>query len=586
MEKWIETRKGADFEGIASRFEIDPVMARIIRNREVITDEEIEQYLHGGINSMHDPHTMKDMDLAVSILTEKFEAGKKIRIIGDYDIDGVNATYILYKAFRRCGADVDYAIPDRMTDGYGINEHLIENARAAGVDTVVTCDNGIAALAAIAYGKEMGMTIVVTDHHEIPYEEKDGKRVHLRSVADAIINPKQLECAYPYKELCGAAVAYKLVQALYEAWGIPPEEVLEFLENAAFATIGDIMSLTGENRIIVKAGLERLHQTTNLGLQALISQNNLDQHLISPYHIGFVLGPCMNASGRLDTAEYSLKLLLAENEAVASAAAAHLIELNESRKALTQQQTEAAMELIEREEIHQDRVIVVYLPECHESLAGIIAGRIRERYYRPVFVLTKGEDGVKGSGRSVEEYSMFEEMNKVSQLITKFGGHPMAAGLSLAEEKVSAFRSGINEVCALTEEELTEKVRIDIALPIGYATTTLIEQLQLLEPFGKENTKPVFADRDVHIRSARVLGKNRNVLKLDLAGRESYSRKGVYFGDVDIFLQYLREKFGKSEVDKMLNGRGNSVTISIIYDLSIDDYNGKYEPQIIIRKYR
>lgn len=586
MEKWIETRKGADFSGIAMRFQIDPVISRIIRNREVITDNEIKEYLHGSLGDAHNPHEMKDMDLAVKILCEKIVEKKNIRIIGDYDIDGINATYILYKALIKCGAAVDYAIPDRLTDGYGINEHLIANAKAAGIDTIVTCDNGISALSSIAYGKEMGMTVVVTDHHEIPFEVKNGERHYLKSQADAIVNPKQKECPYPYKELCGAGVAYKLVQVLYEKMGIPPEAAEEFLENAAFATIGDIMDLNGENRILVKAGLEALHHTKNLGLQSLILQNNLEQKQISPYHIGFILGPCMNASGRLDTAEYALQLLLSEDEVHAAEAAKHLIELNESRKSLTLQQLEYAMDVIEREELYNDRVMVVYLPECHESLAGIIAGRIRERYYRPVFVLTKAEDGLKGSGRSIEEYSMFEEMSKVSDLLLRFGGHPMAAGLSLAEENLTEFRSRMNETCTLIEDDLIEKVRIDVPMPIGYADVSFIEQLKILEPHGKGNTKPVFADRNVHIQEARVVGKNKNVLKMRLTGGNCMGRKAVYFGDTQRFLQYLKEKFGAAEVDAMLSGRGNSISISIIYDLIVDDYTGTKEPQIVIKKYR
>lgn len=586
MEQWIETRKGGDFAGIGARFHIDPVVARIIRNRDLVTKEEIGEYLYGDIHALHSPHEMKDVDKAVELVLAKIAEGRKIRIIGDYDIDGVNATYILLKALRDAGADVDYAIPNRVTDGYGINIHLIEQAIAEGVDTILTCDNGIAALEEIAFAKEKGMTVIVTDHHDIPFEEGVAGRTYKTSCADAVINPKQPDCPYPYKELCGAAVAFQFVRAFYERMQRPPEDAFVFLENAAFATVGDVMNLTGENRILVKEGLKALQNTKNPGMRALILQNDLSDKQLNTYHIGFVLGPCMNASGRLDTAEYALKLLLAENEAGAAALAKHLIELNDSRKALTAEQLEVAFEKIEAEGMEEDRVLVVYLPECHESLAGIIAGRIRERYYRPVFVLTRGEDGVKGSGRSIEEYSMYEEMNKVSELFTKFGGHPMAAGLSLKEEKVEEFKRRINEVCSLTPEDLTEKVRIDVAMPIGYVNTGLIEQMHILEPFGKGNAKPVFADRNLHIRWARVLGRNRNVLKLELAGGDCYSRKAVYFGDADGFLEYLRERFGAAEVDAMLKGRGNSITISIVYDMAIDDYNGAYEPQVVIRRYR
>lgn len=586
MEQWIETRKGGDFAGIGKQFHIDPVVARLIRNRDLVTKEEIAEYLYGNLGALHSPHEMKDMDRAAELIFEKIAEGRKIRIIGDYDIDGVNATYILFKALRNLGAKVDYAIPNRITDGYGINIHLIEQAISEGVDTILTCDNGIAALEEIAFAKQHEMTVIVTDHHDIPYEEIGEERIYKTSFADAIINPKQLDCPYPYKELCGAAVAFQLVRALYERGNRPAEEAFEFLENAAFATVGDVMNLTGENRILVKEGLKALQNTKNLGMRALILQNELKMQQLNTYHIGFVLGPCMNASGRLDTAEYALKLLLAESETEAATLAKRLIELNNSRKALTVEQLELAFEKMEAEGMEEDRVLVVYLPECHESLAGIIAGRIRERYYRPVFVLTRGEEGVKGSGRSIEEYSMYEEMNRVSDLFVKFGGHPMAAGLSLKDGKVEEFRRRINEGCTLTPEDLTEKVRIDAAMPIGYVSTEIIEQLHILEPFGKGNAKPVFADRNIHIRSARALGKNRNVLKLELAGADCYSRKAVYFGDADGFLDYLRAKFGEGEVDAMLRGKGNSITISIVYDLTIDDYNGAYEPQVVIRRYR
>lgn len=586
MEKWIETRKGADFAAIAARYGIDPVIARIIRNRDIVTEEELEAYLHGDITNLSDPHQMKDMDLAVDLLIEKIGQGKKIRIIGDYDIDGVNATYILLKALQKSGAHVDYAIPDRMKDGYGINEHLIEKAFTDQVDTIITCDNGIAALEAIAFAKLNQMTVIVTDHHDIPYLEENGVRIYKRSEADAIINPKQADCPYPYKELCGAAVAFKFVQVLYEKLQIDGDAVEEFIENAAFATIGDVMNLTGENRILVKEGLKAIRHTRNLGMQALIAQNKLDSSHINTYHIGFVLGPCLNASGRLDTAEYALELLMSTDASQAAALASQLVDLNDQRKALTSRQLEEALQQIECEQLDAEKVMVVYLPDCHESLAGIIAGRIRERYYRPVFVLTRGEDGIKGSGRSIEEYSMYDEMNQVSELFTKFGGHPMAAGLSMEEKNLMEFRRRINAQCKLTKDDMMEKIRIDVPLPIGYGEVALIEQLKLLEPCGKGNTKPVFADRGVRIRNARVLGKNRNVLKMELAGSGGSNKKAVYFGDADAFLNQLADQFGREQVDAVLKGAGNQIEISIIYDLTIDNYNGAYDPQVIIRRYR
>ncbi|MCI5493344.1 MAG: single-stranded-DNA-specific exonuclease RecJ [Lachnospiraceae bacterium] len=584
MEKWIETRKSGNFTEIGKRHGIDPVIARIMRNRDISTDDQIEEYLHGGIEHLNDPHLLKDADRAAAIIREKIAEGKKIRIIGDYDIDGVNATYILLKALRRCGADVDYAIPDRVRDGYGINEHLIECAYEDQIDTIITCDNGIAARDAIALAKEKQMTVIVTDHHDIPYVMVDGQKQYQIPEADAVINPKQADCPYPYKELCGAVVAFKLVQILYENTDY---DVMEFLENAAFATVGDVMNLTGENRILVKEGLKAIHTTKSPGLLALILQNELVPENIATYHLGYVLGPCMNASGRLDTAEAAVELLLSEEDAVASGYARRLIELNAERKNLTTENYELAVAQIEEHHWDKDRVMVVYLPECHESLAGIIAGRIRERYYRPVFVLTKSEDGVKGSGRSIEEYSMYEEMNKIADIFTRFGGHPMAAGLSLAgEEKVDEFRRRLNEQCSLTEDDLTEKIRIDVPVPISYVSLPLITQLAVLEPCGKGNSKPVFADRKIHIREARIVGKNRNVLKLVLAGEHISQMDAVYFGDIEVFLNYFREKFGEDQVDAMLHGKTNRIEMAMIYDMAVNDYQGRQSPQIIVRRYR
>lgn len=586
MEQWIEIRKGGDFAGIGERFGIHPVVARILRNRELTEEGEIEAYLHGTLQDLHSPHEMKDMDKAVAILSDKLKAGKKLRIIGDYDIDGVNATYILLKALRSCGADVDYAIPNRITDGYGINRNLIEQALSDGIDTIVTCDNGIAAIEEISYAKSQGMTVIVTDHHDIPFEEQEGRRHYKTSMADAVINPKQQECPYPYKELCGAAVAFQFARAFYESMGKEPQEAMEFLENAAFATVGDVMNLTGENRILVKEGLKALRQTKNPGMRALVLQNNLEFEQLNTYHIGFVLGPCINASGRLDTAEDALRLLCETDETKAAAIAKRLLDLNTQRKELTAKQLELALGKIESEQMEQDRVLVIYLPDCHESLAGIIAGRIRERYYRPVFVLTNGEGGVKGSGRSIEEYSMYEEMNRVSDLFTKFGGHPMAAGLSMEESRVNEFRERINAGCTLTESDLTEKVRIDMAMPVGYPDIAIIEQLKNLEPFGKGNPKPLFADRNLHIRSARKMGKNNNAVRLTFAGADGEDRKAVYFGDAENFFSYLTDKFGEQEVDALKRGRGNSVTISVVYELSVDEYGGRKTLQLIIRRYR
>lgn len=586
MEKWIEIRKGGNFMEMAKKYGIDPLIARIIRNRDIIDEKEITEYLYGGKEALHNPHLLKDVDKAAGIIAEGIAEKKAMRIIGDYDIDGVNATYILLEGIRRCGGNVDAAIPDRMKDGYGINEHLIEQALSDGKELLITCDNGIAAINEINFAKEKGMTVVVTDHHEIPYRNTEQGKEFLRSNADAIVNPKQADCPYPCKGICGAVVAWKLVQVLYERMDIPVEEADIFIENAGFATVGDVMDLTGENRILVKLGLKALEHTKNPGMKALIAKNKLSDKPLSAYHIGFVLGPCINASGRLDTAKRSLELLLERDEVKASALAGELVELNESRKYMTQQETQKALEQIEKEGREKDKVLVVYLPECHESLAGIIAGRIREAYQRPVFVLTRGEEGVKGSGRSIEAYSMFDKMTEVAELFTKYGGHPMAAGLSMREEDIDKLREQLNQKAELSEEDMAEVVRLDAVLPMSYFTVDTIRQLSVLEPCGKSNTKPVFADRNIKITRAGIVGVNRNVLKLHLLDSKGNPVAGVYFGEVEKFLTFLSEKFGSEEVDAAMHGKENSIQFAAVYEPAVDTYSGRESVQAIIRRFR
>ena len=586
MEKWIEIRKGGNFMEMAKKYGIDPLIARIIRNRDIIDEKEITEYLYGGKEALHNPHLLKDVDKAAEIIAEGIAEKKAMRIIGDYDIDGVNATYILLDGIHRCGGNVDAAIPDRMKDGYGINEHLIEQALSDGQELLITCDNGIAAINEINFAKEKGMTVVVTDHHEIPYRNTEQGKEFLRSKADAIVNPKQADCPYPCKGICGAVVAWKLVQVLYERMDIPVEEADIFIENAGFATVGDVMDLTGENRILVKLGLKALEDTKNPGMKALIAKNKLSDKPLSAYHIGFVLGPCINASGRLDTAKRSLELLLERDEVKASALAGELVELNESRKYMTQQETQKALEQIEKEGREKDKVLVVYLPECHESLAGIIAGRIREAYQRPVFVLTRGEEGVKGSGRSIEAYSMFDKMTEVAELFTKYGGHPMAAGLSMREEDIDTLREQLNQKAELSEEDMAEVVRLDAVLPMSYFTVDTIRQLSVLEPCGKSNTKPVFADRNIKITRAGIVGVNRNVLKLHLLDSKGNPVAGVYFGEVEKFLTFLSEKFGSEEVNAAMHGKENSIQFAAVYEPAVDTYSGRESVQAIIRRFR
>ena len=586
MEKWIEIRKGGNFMEMAKKYGIDPLIARIIRNRDIIDEKEIIEYLYGGKEALHNPHLLKDVDKAAEIIAEGIAGKKAMRIIGDYDIDGVNAAYILLEGIRRCGGNVDAAIPDRMKDGYGINEHLIEQALSDGKELLITCDNGIAAINEINFAKEKGMTVVVTDHHEIPYRNTEQGKEFLRSNADAIVNPKQNDCLYPCKGICGAVVAWKLVQVLYERMDIPVEEADIFIENAGFATVGDVMDLTGENRILVKLGLKALEHTKNPGMKALIAKNKLSDKPLSAYHIGFVLGPCINASGRLDTAKRSLELLLERDEVKASALAGELVELNESRKYMTQQETQKALEQIGKEGREKDKVLVVYLPECHESLAGIIAGRIREAYQRPVFVLTRGEEGVKGSGRSIEAYSMFDKMTEVAELFTKYGGHPMAAGLSMREEDIDKLREQLNQKAELSEEDMAEVVRLDAVLPMSYFTVDTIRQLSVLEPCGKSNTKPVFADRNIKVTRAGIVGVNRNVLKLHLLDSKGNPVAGVYFGEVEKFLTFLSEKFGSEEVDAAMHGKENSIQFAAVYEPAVDTYSGRESVQAIIRRFR
>lgn len=590
MEKWFVAAKRADFNGIAEAFGINPVTARIIRNRDIVGEDAIREYLFGSRKDLHAPELLTGVKEASLLLKEKIEQKKKIRIIGDYDIDGVNATYILYKGLQKLGAVVDYEIPDRMKDGYGLNIQLIELAHEEGADTILTCDNGISAIEQIAYARNLGMTVVVTDHHEPLFEETDGedgvqKKWKLPN-ANVLIDHKLEDCTYPYKKLCGAVVAWKLIQMLYRVFGKQESEADEFLAFAAIATVGDVMDLDGENRIIVKLGLKALMRTENLGLRALIRASGLEGSELTAYHIGFVIGPCINASGRLDTAKRSLRLLLSEDEEEAALLAAELKMLNDERKDLTAKGVEQAVEQIENSNLKEERVLVVYLPDCHESIAGIIAGRIRERYHKPVFVLTDGKEGVKGSGRSIETYSMFDEMIKCQELFSKFGGHPMAAGLSLPKDNVEVFRRKINELCTLTEEDLIEKVTIDVPMPLDYITEDLIEEFHVLEPFGKGNTKPLFAEKDLRLQKASLLGKNKNVLKFLVYNQNGTAMEAMYFGDLEQMQDYLAGKYGRNELEKLFLGRASDLKLSVTYYPMVNEFRDRRTLQIVIQNYK
>lgn len=567
--KWMVYAKKADFKQIASEYGIDQVLARIIRNRGICGSKDIDMYLNGNLNDIHNPHSMKDADKFVDIITKKIEEHKPVRIIGDYDIDGICSIYILFCGLKAAGADVDYVVPHRINDGYGINEHLIDNAINEGIDTIVTCDNGIAAYNQVRYAKDNGITMIVTDHHDVPFEIKDDKKVYIVPPADAVINPKQADCDYPFKLLCGAGVAYKLISLLYDRLGLDKKELEDYIEFMAIATVGDIVDLIDENRIVVKYGLKHIAHTKNTGLRALIEECQLDINNISSYHIGFVIGPCLNASGRLDTARQAIELMLCMDNEKAHNMAKELIALNNERKSMTEQETHKAIELVENTGLLKDRVLVIYLKDCHESIAGIIAGRIKERYYRPTFVITNAEDGAKGSGRSIEGYNMYEETNKCKNVLTKYGGHPMAAGLSLAISDIDIFRKMLNDNAILTDEDLIPKMWIDVPMPVSYANIRLVNQLKLLEPFGKGNEKPVFADRNLYVKTASVIGKNKNVLRCQLETED-----GTYVPAV---------QFGINNIDDIPRA---GMRISIIYYPDINTFNGIMSLQIIIKEWK
>ena len=595
MGKWMVSAKKADFNGIAERFHIDPVVARIIRNRDVVGEGEIEKFLHGTLADLYDPTLLKDAEKAAQILCEKSRGKKKIRVIGDYDIDGVCATYILIACLEAGGAVVDAVIPHRITDGYGLSERLIEEAARDGVDTILTCDNGIAALPQIACAKELGMTVIVTDHHEVPYEmQADGGRTETLPEADAVVDPKQSGCLYPYKGICGAVVAFKLMQIYLDRLcgaGVVTEGkkavlLRELLAFAGFATVGDVMELTDENRILVKYGLQQIEKTENPGLRALLAVNELSDKKLTGYHIGFILGPCLNATGRLDTAARALAMFRTDDQAEAFTIAGELKALNDSRKEMTRQGTKQAIEMIENSTLKEDKVLVVFLPDCHESLAGIIAGRIRERYYKPVFVLTRAEKGVKGSGRSVEAYHMYDKMSECKELFTKYGGHKMAAGLSLPEENVEVFRTYLNAHSGLREEDLAEVVHIDVPMPMSYVTTTLINQFSLLEPFGNGNPKPVFAQKAVRVCRGQILGKNKNVGKYRVSDETGHEYDMMYFGDLERWHDFLKTQFGEEEVRRLYDGGGSAIVVSVIYYPDINVFRGREQLQMIMQDYR
>lgn len=585
-EKWLLRNKKVDLKAMSEKYKISQLLCKLMVNRDIIDENIINSYINPVYKYLHSPKTMKDVVIAVDIIKRKIQENKKIRIIGDYDVDGIISVFILYTALKKCGANVDYEIPDRIKDGYGINENIVKVAYDEGVDTIITCDNGISAIDQIQYAKDLGLTVIVTDHHDVPFIEEDGVRTFLSSQADAIINPKQIECEYKFKSICGAGVAFKLMEALYEEIGMDKEECYKLIEFVAIATVCDVVDLIDENRIFVKNGLEMLNNSKNIGINALKKACGLEDKEITAYHLGFVIGPCLNASGRLDSAKKGLELLLMEDDEEAKNLAQEIVDLNDARKNMTKEGVDRAINIIDSTDINNDNILVVYIPDIHESLAGIVAGRVKEKYNKPTIILTKSEEGVKGSARSIEEYNMFEGLLACKELLDKFGGHPMAAGLSLQEDKVDELRIALNNKCELTDEDLTRKIMIDSSLPLEYLNLHLIEELNVLEPFGKGNAKPVFGVRDAKITRAMLLGKDKNVLKLKLLTNNNITIDAMIFNDLENFESKIIEKYGNEELDNLYNKSNNNIPMDFTFYPSINEWNGNKSIQIVVNGIR
>lgn len=585
-EKWLLRNKKVDLKAMSEKYKISQLLCKLMVNRDIIDENIINSYINPVYKYLHSPKTMKDVVIAVDIIKRKIQENKKIRIIGDYDVDGIISVFILYTALKKCGANVDYEIPDRIKDGYGINENIVKVAYDEGVDTIITCDNGISAIDQIQYAKDLGLTVIVTDHHDVPFIEEDGVRTFLSSQADAIINPKQIECEYKFKSICGAGVAFKLMEALYEEIGMDKEECYKLIEFVAIATVCDVVDLIDENRIFVKNGLEMLNNSKNIGINALKKACGLEDKEITAYHLGFVIGPCLNASGRLDSAKKGLELLLMEDDEEAKNLAQEIVDLNDARKNMTKEGVDRAINIIDSTDINNDNILVVYIPDIHESLAGIVAGRVKEQYNKPTIILTKSEEGVKGSARSIEEYNMFEGLLACKELLDKFGGHPMAAGLSLQEDKVDELRIALNNKCELTDEDLTRKIMIDSSLPLEYLNLHLIEELNVLEPFGKGNSKPVFGVKDAKITKAMLLGKDKNVLKLKLLTNNNITIDAMIFNDLENFESKIIEKYGNEELDNLYNKSNNNIPMDFTFYPSINEWNGNKSIQIVVNGIR
>lgn len=585
-ELWKLKNKKVDIDFMSKKYNISPFLFRLMANRDILDDKTIKSYINPVYSNLNNAKDMKDIEKACLLLKEKINLGKKIRIVGDYDVDGVISVFILYKALKRCDANIDYEIPDRINDGYGINKNIIKKAYYDGIDTIITCDNGIAAISEIEYAKSLGITVIVTDHHDVAFTEENGIRTSILPSADCILNPKQEDCNYTFKKICGAGVAFKLIEVLYESFEIKKEEVYEFIEFVAIATVCDVVDLVDENRIFVKNGLEMITNTKNIGLIELKKANDLEDKEITAYHLGFVIGPCINASGRLDSAKKGLDLLLCEDVNKAEILAKEIVDLNEERKEMTSEGLERAIKIIESSSIKDDTILVVYIHDIHESLAGIIAGRVKEKYNKPTIILTKSEEGVKGSCRSIEEYNIFEGLLSCKDILDKFGGHPMAAGLSLQEDKVEILRKRLNDTCNLTKEDLMKKISIDMSLPLESVTIPLIDELKKLEPFGKGNSKPIFGVKNARIKKAILMGKNKNVLKLKILTNENIYIDAMIFNNIEEFEEKIIKKYGQDELDSLYNKNQNNLLMDFLFYPSINEWNQNKYIQIIVEGVR
>lgn len=585
-ELWKLKNKKVDIDFMSKEYNTSNFLCRLMANRDILDDKTIKSYINPVYSNLNNAKDMKDIEKACLLLKEKINLGKKIRIVGDYDVDGVISVFILYKALKRCDANIDYEIPDRINDGYGINKNIIKKAYDDGIDTIITCDNGIAAISETEYAKSLGITVIVTDHHDVAFTEEDGIRNSILPSADCILNPKQEDCNYTFKKICGAGVAFKLIEVLYESFEIKKEEVYEFIEFVAIATVCDVVDLVDENRIFVKNGLEMITNTNNIGLRELKKANDLEDKEITAYHLGFIIGPCINASGRLDSAKKGLELLLCEDINKAEILAKEIVDLNEERKEMTSEGLERAIKIIESSSIKDDTILVVYIHDIHESLAGIIAGRVKEKYNKPTIILTKSEEGVKGSCRSIEEYNIFEGLLSCKDILDKFGGHPMAAGLSLQEDKVEILRKRLNDTCNLTKEDLMKKISIDMSLPLESVTIPLIDELKKLEPFGKGNSKPIFGVKNARIKKAILMGKKKNVLKLKILTNENIYIDAMIFNNIEEFEEKIIKKYGQDELDSLYNKNQNNLLMDFLFYPSINEWNQNKYIQIIVEGVR